>query len=216
MHLAADGAPSNATFPAIVRDDVSSYRLANLSKYRRHNVRRAVHKVQVRPVEDLRVLLSDGYEVYVSWHERVHWGRNKGRQEYKTWITREFQQPKNLALGAYCGDKLVAFTFSNACGETAMLNFAVSHSDYMDTYANDLLYHALLSIARQTPGIERFSFGPASSKGSLDHFKLHYAMVKSLQAYVWLNPIVRVTAGKYLARRYPWLFSPPQPQDASQ
>lgn len=206
MHLAAEKSPSNAQFPAIARDDVLNYCLASLSKSRRYMIRKALQALEVRPIEKLHEMLRDGYEVYVSWHARVQWGRDKCRREkYEPWIAREFHQSKSLPIGAYCGDKLVAFILPSACGDTAMLNFAASHSDYMDRYANDLLYHVLLTVARQTPGIKRVYFGPASSKVSLDQFKLHYATVNYLPAYVWINPLGNLLAGKYLIQRYPWL-----------
>lgn len=212
-HFAAEGAPSNAYYPAIVREHIATYSAGQLSESRRYKVRRALRQIEVRQVEKLEDMLQGGHEVYVSWHERVQWGRNKSdRREYDAWIKREFQQPKSFILGAYRGDKMVAFMLPSAVDNTVMLNFAASHTDYMDTYANDLLYHALLTAARQTPRIEMVYFGPASSKASLDHFKLHYGIVKSFPAYVWLNPISRALAGGYLARRYPWLASEPLPQ----
>src|SRR4029077_20657475 len=125
MHLAAEGSPSNAQFPAVVRDDVLNYCLVSLGMPRRYKIRKALRVLEVRPIEKLDDMLCDGYEVYVSWHARVQWGRNKcDRQKYEAWITREFHQPKSLSLGAYRGDKLVAFILPSACGDTAMLNFA--------------------------------------------------------------------------------------------
>jgi hypothetical protein len=215
MHLASEGSPSNAEFPAILRDNVFNYHLRSLGMSRRYKIRKALRVGMVRPIEKLDDMLRDGYEVYASWHSRVQWGRNRcNRKKYEAWIMRELQQPKGLPLGAYFGSKLVAFILPSACGDTATLNFAASHSDYLDSYANDLLYHALLTVARQTPGIERVYFGPSSSKASLDHFKLHYATLRYLPAYVWINPLANAVAGKQLLRRHPWLATIPMAQPA--
>ena len=103
-HLAADGTPSNTGHPAIVREHVANYFAGQLSESRRYKVRRALRQIEIRRVEQLEDMLQDGHEVYVSWHERVQWGRNKSdRQKYDAWITREFQQPKSFILGAYRG-----------------------------------------------------------------------------------------------------------------
>ena len=206
MHVAALGTPSNGIYRAIIREDLSNYTIRSLSRDRRHAVRRALGNLGVRQVENLGELLTDGYEVYVSWRQRVQWGRDKSeRAAFEAWICREFRQPKSFVLGAYSGNKLVAFMLPKVVGNLATPSYVASHSDFLLCLPNDALFHAFLCIARQTPGVATACFGPVSSKASLDQFKMHYGSIEEFPSYTWINPLVRPMFNKWIRPRYPWL-----------
>lgn len=212
IHVAETGSPSNMTYRTYVRDDLSHYCLQALGKWRRRTVRRVLASLEVRPVQNLQDLLGPGYEVYVSWHTRVCWGADKSRRsDYEAWITRVFRQPRQMVLGAYKQGVLIAFMLPKAVRHVATPSFVASHSDFLSASPNDALYHAFLSIARQTPGITLAGFGPVSTKESLDKFKLAYCSIHEAPSYLWLNPVVRLLAGDRIRRKYPWII-PPQTQ----
>jgi len=206
MHLSAPNSPSNGAYRAIVHQNPAQYSLHKLPIRRRYAVRKSLERLTVRPVEHLSDLLEGGYEVYVSFHRRTRWGRNKcDRRVFENWISKAFGCPKRLVLGAYQGNKLVAFILPSVVENTAMLGFIASHSDYLKCFPNDALFHALLSLARQTPGVEAVCFGSASSKQSLDSFKLQYGAIKTFPSFTWLNPAFRPIYRRWFQHRYPWL-----------
>ena len=207
-HLALPGTPANGCRQVIVAEGVSRYSIRTLSRKRRSLVRKALSLLQVRPIERLEDLLADGYRVYLSWRQRNGWGRNRSdRAAYLTWMTRAFGQPKRLSLGVFRGNRLVAFSLMFAVGNVADPSFIASHTDALPFLPNDALFHAILSIARQTPGIETVDFGPVAAKPTLNEFKLHYATVESLPSYTWINPLLRPLFARWSRRRLPWLHS---------
>ena len=206
MHLARPGSPANAVYRSIAREQVHAYSLQQVDKKRRNLVRSALSRLEVRPVQSLAELAAEGYQVYRSWRERTGWGRSKARpQVFSSWITSAFRRPRRFVLGAYLEDKLVAFMLPCAAHNVAFVSFVASHSSALWAHPNDALYHAFLCIARQTPGITTADMGPASSKPSLDKFKLDYGAIRQSPCYVWMNPAVRLLVGSHIKQRYPWL-----------
>lgn len=206
MHLAKRDAPFNGFYPSIVRENLSGYSVRNLSRKRRNAVRSGLAQLTVRVVERLKDLVCDGHEVYVSFYQRVRWGRDRSdRASFSAWITKVFEHPKRIALGVYRREKLVGFMLPYVVDNVAIHSYCATHSEFLTSRPNDALYHAFLCIARQTPGVQVACFGPVSNKPSLDRFKLEYATVKNLPSYTWVNPLLGPIANKWITRRYPWL-----------
>jgi len=204
-HLTSAGV-ENASYRAIVRPNTFTYSIAQLSRDRRHSVRRGLANLEVRPIERLTDLLEDGFRVYASWRERAGWGRNKvARGSYAGWISRAFSRPKRIALGAYSGETLVAFMLPYAVCHVASPAFIASHTDYLKSCPNEALFHAFLSITRQTPGAQMADFGTVSAKPTLDRFKERFGELTDFPAYTWINPLVRPAARVWIRKRYPWL-----------
>jgi len=205
LHLAAPGTRSNSTYRAIVNDSVKTYTVYSLSSKRNtHEVRRALSKVEVRVVT-LDVLLQQGATVYDSWQQRVGWGRSRSRESFETWIRQACSRPKRMALGAFVGDKLAAFMLPFATAGVVCPAFIASHTDFLKFRPNDALHHAVLCIARQTPGITMADFGPVCSKSTLNDFKLRFGAIREFPAFTRLNGILTTLASKRLQARYPWL-----------
>ena len=208
MHSSKPNAPTNGKYRAIVYEQVANYSISDLSRQVRQKVRRALPYVEVRVVDNLNDLLVDGYEVYVSWHNRVQWGQDKtGRGLFHGWIVRASRQKGFFPLGAYVGDKLVAFLLPHAVNGVAAIEFLASHSSFLKFRINDLLMHAFLCIARQTPDLGMADLGAVSAKASLNEFKLHYGVMREFASYTWINPLVRTFAIRWIRRRYPWLVA---------
>jgi hypothetical protein len=208
-HIAKEGAESNGVFRAIVRDNIPDYSIQGISRERRNKIRSGLAKLIVRPVEPLE-LLDQGYDVYVSWRARVRWGRDKGsRAKYAAWMEQVIKQPHRLKLGAFHEGRLVAFMLPFACDSFVVLSYIASHSDSLNLHPNDVLYHALLTISRQTSGIRITEFGAVSSKSSLDKFKLAYGEVREFPSYTWINPLLRPMVMPIIRRKYPWLQGTP-------
>jgi hypothetical protein len=209
-HLAKAKSESNGLYRAIVRENMPEYSISYLSREKRKKVRHGLSKLQLRVLTSSE-LLEDGYEVYVSWHNRVQWGRNKcKRSVYMQWISKALMQPKRLFLGAYHADKLVAFMLPFACNGEVSPSYIASHSDSLPLHPNDFLYHALLTISRQTRGIRMAEFGVVSSKTSLNTFKLAYGKVVEFPSFTWINPAIRPFIIDRIRRQYPWLQGIPE------
>jgi hypothetical protein len=206
MHLSAPGSPTNGVYRAIVCEQVGLYSMMDLPGRRRAKIRKALSQLRVRPIERLDDLLTDGHEVYASWHERARWGRDKShRDSYGGWVSKAFLQHGRLTLGAYLGDRLVAFMLPYAAHHLASTGFVASHTGFHKYSPNDALFQAFLCIARQTRGIEMAYFGPVSSRVSLDQFKLGYGLIREFPSYTWINPLIRPMFNKWVRPRYPWL-----------
>lgn len=204
-HLTNERSGSNGMFRAIVHEDLPRYSIASLNRVRRKKIRAGLCSLEIRIVRP-DDLLEAGYDVYVSCHSRIHWGRNKcSRYRFVGWMTRMLQQQKRLILGAYYNDRLVAFMLPYACGEILTPSLIVSHSDFLALHPNDVLYHAFLTIGRQTPGSQMADLGPVSSKPSLDNFKLGYGRVQEFPSFTWINPAIRPFLMPRIQQRYPWL-----------
>jgi hypothetical protein len=209
MHLSVPNSPTNSMYQSIIRDNVDRYSIRNLSRNRRGCVRKGLSDLEVRPIENVEHLFTDGYEVYASWHRRVQWGSDKThRSKFEAWISRVFRQSKKIVLGAYRDDKLIAFMLPRAVGNSACPCFVASQTDFLIYNPNDALFHAFLCLARQTKGVQTANFGALCSKPSLNQFKLHYGNVKSFPSYVWVNPMIRSVVLPWVRRRYPWLELP--------
>lgn len=205
MHLCKPGTPSNTIFRAIGNDDLKNYSINSLNSKRNiKDVRRAVSNVAIRPIGK-DILLSKGRAVFDSWHQRVNWGRDRKGDTFLQWVDRVCDRPKRMNLGAFVGDELVAFMLPYATGHVVRISFIASHTDYLKFRPNDALYHALLSIGRQTPGITMAHFGPVCGKPTLNEFKLRFGRICEFPAYTKLNPLLKLVAGQRILERYPWL-----------
>lgn len=209
-HVVQPGCESNGVFRLIMRDGIPSYSIGQLPPQRRQKIRSCLQELELRELDE-SMLLRDGLPVYASWHERVKWGRDKSDPgRFERWIRRACSQEKRLKLGAYRGEQMVAFALPFACESVISLSFIASHSDYLHLHPNDFLYHALLTIGRQTPGIDAVEFGVISSKPSLDTFKLGYGRVTEFPSFTWINPVLRPLVQRKIRRQYPWLQGAPQ------
>jgi hypothetical protein len=142
----------------------------------------------------------------VSCHERVRWGRDKSdRGSYSSWISKAFLRPKRLSLGAYFGDRLVAFMLPYVVGDIAVQAYVASHSGFLKYRPNEAITHAFMCIARQTPRVCSADMGPVSTKPSLDYFKQQFCSIKEFPSYTWINPLIRPMFNKRIRPRYPWL-----------
>jgi Acetyltransferase (GNAT) domain len=205
LHLSPPGTESNATYPAIVNDQVKHYSVKRLASKRKSGmIRGALGNVAVQPVS-VGQLLRYGYEVYWSWHHRVAWGRDRTEASFREWILRASGNPKRMVLGAFVEEKLVAFMLPYATGRVVAPSFLASHTDYLKYRPNDVLYHAMLCIARQTPGITMADFGPLCSKATLNEFKLRFGNLREFPAYAIVHPFLRLFAAERMRLRYPWL-----------
>jgi len=205
LHLSPEGAESNAIYPAIVNDAVKQYSVKRLASKRKSGmIRGALAKLEVRPVPT-EELLREGYKVYTSWHQRVAWGRDRTYQSFADWVQSACGNPKQMVLGAFVEGRMAAFMLPYATGAVVAPSFLASHTDYLIHRPNDVLYHAMLCIARQTPGITLADFGPLCSKPSLNEFKLRFGKLREFPAYARINPILRLFAAERMRIRYPWL-----------
>jgi hypothetical protein len=119
-------------------------------------------------------------------------------------VGRAYRQ-KGFALGAYKDDKLVGFMIPHRVGGTVVMSYTASHSDFLQYRLNDGLYHALLCLARQSPGVTHVDFGPVCAKESLNQFKLTFAALYEYPSYTWVHPLIRNVVRNRLWTHYPWL-----------
>ena len=205
-HLCSEAALSNATYPAIVNDEVKTYSVKRLASKRKSGmIRSALSNVVVRPIS-LQEMLLEGESVYLSWQQRVGWGRDRSGKAFEEWVRRLWSNPKRLIMGALVEGRLAAFMLPYATGHVVAPSFLASHTDYLKYRPNDVLYHAMLCIGCQTPGITMADFGPVCSKPSLNEFKLRFGRLREFPAYARIHPLLQMFGAERMRVRYPWLM----------
>ena len=192
-HRVLDSKLGNAHFGILVNESVKTYSVDSLPAEERRIIRKYSKELTVRKIEDSNDLLTSGYDAYLSFQRRTNWGRAKSDYHvYSEWIRKSFGLSKRFFLGVYLNGRLIAYSNPHAVEGIAGLQIVISHSDYLKYYPNDLLFHALLTMSRNSPEVRMAYGGPASLKPSLDKFKMKYGFrIVHYPTYVWLNPFAK-------------------------
>jgi len=205
-HIVPEGSYTNGSICVMFVDQLSEYSLENLSNSRtRYNIRHGLRNVQICLVPELEHLLTDGYEVYLSWRHRI--GRiYKDRSNpilFRNWITNEYSLPNRLILGAYVDNRLIAFLMGYAVEDTAIMTMLFSHSEYHRLHPVDALFYSFILICKQHPGIKRVCAGLKGTRSTLNDFKNKHGFKEVIYpAYIKMNPLIRPVVKTFMREKY--------------
>jgi hypothetical protein len=203
-HRVPDSLPCNSRYGVLINQHVKDYSLEVLPGEERRIIKKFYGQLSVKKVSDVDDLLTDGYQAYVSFRKRTGWGKDKSDYTvFSMWIRKSFELGKRFFLGVYHDETLIAFSNPHAVEGVAGLQVVISHSDYLKFRPNDLLFHALMTMSRNSPQVHTAHGGPESVKPSLDRFKMKYGFeVVRYPFHLWLNPLVEPLLRLFYRKKY--------------
>lgn len=158
---------------------------------------RALAAFRIKPVTELQDLLGNGYDVYLDWERRIGDERltSSYRGSFDRWMTSVFARPYGMILGAYSGDRLVAFMTSYAAGGFANCSKIFGHSEFNPQTPSSALLYSFVKIASNNPEIRRVWHGLHHTNPSLQRYKsvMGFDLV-SYPAYIKLRAGIRPLA----------------------
>lgn len=211
FHVVPNGSTHNAKYPFLIIDHLDEYCLENLKKETRKKIRKGLRTLEVCPMKNLEQLISEGYQVYLSWKNRVSDIKGPIFSDFslfKRWIKSEYYFGKKTILGAYFRGKLIAFTIGYALGEVAYCERIYSDDAYHALHPVEALYYQFINASQRTPGVKLVSCGPYSyTRPTLNDFKIRQGFkIINYPAYAKINPCIslflRIFGGK---RRFSFL-----------
>jgi hypothetical protein len=185
--------------------DPATFDLAAIRKTKRYMIRRGLGNLRVERIGDRELLLGQGYDVYLDWERRTAGVRvrrsNPGT--YRRWIERIVQHPYELILGAFAGDRLVAWVIARAVEGRADLSKAFSHSAFHHMEPTSTLIYAYILICGQNPQITIACDGLRSVKPSLEEYKVALGFKHiTYPAYIHMNPLAKPFVRRFLPTQY--------------
>lgn len=193
-HMVPEEAFSNGSIIVNEISNPSTYKLEDLKQQARYDIRRGFSNLKISRITDLNDLLGDGYRIYLLWEGRTKGVRVKRsrREVFQQWISRVFNHPYNLILGAYLENRLIAYIIAHAANGVADLSKSFSDLSFRQFYPSSALMYAYIVICGQNPEIRKACAGLKSHKISLDRFKKKFNFSQvPYPAYIRLRSFIR-------------------------
>ncbi|MDQ7786442.1 MAG: hypothetical protein RDU01_02435 [Thermodesulfovibrionales bacterium] len=177
-HLVSDRQLANQYWPILLLDNnkLQEYSIYSVHTPKRSQVRKGLKLTEIKRIEHIETAIEDIKNICISTRMRTKHGKPEKyylTEEWKRWITKEFNLAKREWWGAYDGKKLIAYIYSVLIDETMFLRAAKSHTDTLEKCPNDALIFSFLIYCKNLPDCKQVSFGDAgSSNTSLYKYKL--------------------------------------------
>jgi hypothetical protein len=127
-----------------------AYALEKLSAAMRRNVRRGAARLAIQPLSTERVL-QQGYSAYADTRQRVGLS-DADRRSFERRFMERARSPANVYLGAWLGERLIAFLSITEVADWVEFESLFSCTDALEYRPNDtLLYHALRYYLVESP-----------------------------------------------------------------
>ena len=171
-HMVPEGAESNGAIVANEISDPVGYDLKSL-KRKRNQILRALAAFRIQPVTEIQDLITCGYGIYLDWEQRIGGVRTKrsNPETFRRWMTSVLGHSHGLVLGAYAGDRLVAFMTAYAIEGVANCSKIFSHSEYSQQTPSSALLYSFVKIASNNPEIRKVWHGLRHTNPSLQRYK---------------------------------------------
>ena len=150
-------------------------------------------------------MITDGYEVYLSWKQRIGkvYKDRSHKNTFRNWINNEYLISKRLILGAYVDDHLIASLIGHAVQDTACMTMLYSNSKFHSFHPVDALVYSFILICQKNPDINRVINGLKSLKPGLQIFKKRHGFKEIVYpAYIHMNYLARTAAKIFLPEQY--------------
>jgi hypothetical protein len=209
-HLVPSDEFANSEMRLLVFDNLADYSLDQLPHAYRRNTRKGLKNFEIRRIWDLKHFLTEGFRVYLSFHDRTGWEYKAERTDpnhFTRWARGIFKAPKTVVWGAYSDGRLRAVTISFRVENVIISPTYFADSEALRLRISEAMLHFLRARAAEAPGAKYVFMGVAGSKYSLDDFKMSRGCkLLGLPAYAWLNPVVSFAAKHFRKRDYQRLF----------
>jgi hypothetical protein len=124
-----------------------------LSKKKRHNLKICQKKVEIRPVDNLDLLVEEGYPLYLSAHARTGYGSQLSRAAFESHMARYFDAGFVSVLGGFLDDRLGGYLISFCVEKTAYLDTLVLGTEDRVCQIGTGLKFAFLKYLGGRPGL---------------------------------------------------------------
>jgi hypothetical protein len=175
QYVVEDGAPANSFMNFVMLDNLSAYRLENLSQKRRQVIARAAKKFEVRPIANAPELKAQGHAVYLSFFQRTGYAYKAERVQkpaFDQWADDLFKSSKTLMIGGYNRGRLVAFSTWYWVERTLVYTTLVSETDAMREDIGELMFHEVRDLAGKQHGLDEIFLRNYQGGNSIDQYHL--------------------------------------------
>jgi len=196
-HVVPDPCTANAVLPVMMMGNVRDYSIEALDKKKRYDIRQGLCQVQVRTA-NLWDMQEHGYEINISAlaKQKKSWRRDtsaySSRQKWFHDVETYHGLPGKEMWGAYVNGRLIAYLWTTRVEDTAFINGAMGHPDYLGYYPNDALLYSFCAYCADRGDVARIVFGLWCAKESLNRFKERLGFHRvDLPLFRKINPLVR-------------------------
>jgi hypothetical protein len=204
-HIVPEGSYSNGVIVTNSIENISEYSPEKLQHAKtRYNIKQGLKNVKIL-IPELEHMITDGYEVYLSWKQRIGkvYKDRSHKNTFRNWINNEYLISKRLILGAYVDDHLIASLIGHAVQDTACMTMLYSNSKFHSFHPVDALVYSFILICQKNPDINRVINGLKSLKPGLQIFKKRHGFKEIVYpAYIHMNYLARTAAKIFLPEQY--------------
>jgi hypothetical protein len=204
-HMVPEGAECNGKIVFNEIQNPSGFDVSAIRKTKRNMIRRGLRTLRIDKISDSKLLLGEGFKIYLDWEKRTDGllVKRSAPEKYARWIKTLFDNPYELILGAFAGNQLIAWIVARATEERADLVKAFSNSEFNQLEPTSALIYAYILICGRNPQIRIACDGLRSLKPSLEDYKaaLGFQHVE-YPAYIHLRRGIKPLVRRFLPTQY--------------
>jgi len=195
---------ANGSVPVFLVRDLRSYGDWCLPKRKRESLRQCLRSTQIVELTDSALLEKQGYEIYLSFAERLGVSRQLRHAAYLQMVRRWSGDSRRLVLAGLAGDRLLGYMESFAVEGTAYIQQVHVRSDALSTNISAGLHYEMLEAYRRSDRVREAMTGqPRPENPGLNSFKTNmgFEAVSVPTRYHMFAPL-----GEYIRRRRPLTY----------
>ena len=201
-------ANAHAQYMVIENDDLRSFCLEQLSSKKRNQVRKGLKCCDVKRITDIETCIEETQDICISHstrgsvtREKYHVSEAFFTEQADTWkaqMRRDFNSDGRIWMGAWQGNRLVAYVVTLQVENTMIIEKAKSHTDFLQFCPSDALYFRVLEAAATNETCTRI-FNSRPQRPGIDRFKKQFLFSPTLIP-MYISNVFLYDAGKCLVR----------------
>jgi hypothetical protein len=204
-HVVPGGCYRNGSITVNEIADPAQYDLVKLERGVRYNIRRALTRLRLGKVKSIEILLGDGHRIYSLWEEKFKDLRVKRSDPdvFRAWAMGLLAHPHELILGAFDGDRLVAYIIAHAVEGVGDLAKTLTDPEYYHLTPASALTYSYVKICGNNPRIGKACNGLRSLNVPLEEYKARLGFRPvSYPAYISIPAPIRPLARWFFPAQY--------------
>jgi hypothetical protein len=173
QYVVSKGLPANSTMNFLMLDDLQNYSLLHLNHKRRHIIKTAAMKFQVRRLTDPRDLREHGHKVYLSFYLRTRYAYKSDRIKkavFNKWVDCLFSDARTIVLGGFGPQGLGAIATCYWVNTTLVWSTLICETEALRGKLGELMFHEFRLLAAQQSTIKEIFVRNYQGGNSLDHY----------------------------------------------
>lgn len=150
---------ANGTLPVHLCEHVDDYSFDNIGSKRRNKIRNCQKQVDLVEILEPGLLCDQGYQVFLSAHERTRYGKRLSFDEYCAQSSGYFGPGRGMVLGGIVQGRLGGYVAAYAVGRTAYIDNVVIATDALSTNIGTGLIFELMQACRRAGAIREAVYG---------------------------------------------------------